>query len=127
MTTSSIHKLNGNYQTINVAQQQGDSNSIWRHYQKVLAYRKHADYRELIVYGDFALIDDANKHVFAYKRMMGDRELVVLSNFTNQEVMFIYPSIMKVVLAHNYETIVFDGYHFTLRPYESIAYESIPR
>lgn len=122
-----IHKLHNNHKFINVAQQLDDQKSILRHYQRVLKYRKHEDYKDLIIYGTFALIDELHKHVFAYKRNRGTQELVVLSNFTNQEVMFIYPSIIKVVLAHNYETIIFDGYHFTLRPYESIAYESIPK
>ncbi len=69
--------VNPNYETINVAQAMGDSNSVFAFYQRLIALRKQHD---ALVYGDFELLLPEHPSVFAYRRSFeGERFVVVLN------------------------------------------------
>ncbi|KAF4121360.1 oligo-1,6-glucosidase, partial [Geosmithia morbida] len=78
-------RVNDNYETVNAGSQVDDPDSVYHCYRQVLEKRK-AD-REVFVYGDWALVDEPNESVFAYKRIAADgRTALIACNFTDKEV-----------------------------------------
>lgn len=70
---------NPNYETINVAQQLQDEQSILVFYQRMIALRKSQD---VLVYGRYDLIHDTHPQVYAYTRTLADERIVIISNLT---------------------------------------------
>ena len=74
--------INPNYQSINVENQINDQNSIFNYYQKLIQIRHQ---NEIIVYGDFELLEKENPDLFIYKRTFENQELLVISNFSSKK------------------------------------------
>lgn len=114
--------VNPNYPDINVADALDDPNSIFYHYQKLIALRKQLP---VIVRGAFEPVFEEHDQVLAYIRQDDTQRLFVLSNFSAEEVPLAMPSALQTSQAEcviaNYaprqqlEAIV------TLQPYESFA------
>lgn len=114
-----------NYEEINVENSLEDSNSIFYHYQKLIKLRKEYD---IIAYGDFELILEDHKDIFAYIRNHNNEKLLVVNNFYGKETIFQLPSQFNFdnhksnILISNYEDSSEDFKKVNLRPYESIVY-----
>ncbi|KIV92956.1 hypothetical protein PV10_04207 [Exophiala mesophila] len=70
-------------ESINVAVQQGDCDSVLSFYKRMLLLRKqHAD---LFVHGNFRLVDEDNEQVFSYTKssLDGTKEALVVLNFSD--------------------------------------------
>lgn len=111
-----------NYPKINAAQAEKDSESIFNHYQQLIALRKKYD---IITYGDYQplLLNDAN--VFVYTRHWQDEKLVVVSNFYPEEVTINLPfsnNANTEILLSNYKDSGKSFESLTLRAYESVIY-----
>ncbi|ETI70840.1 glycoside hydrolase family 13 protein [Neobacillus vireti] len=112
-------KVNPRYKEINVKNALADSESIFYFYQKLIALRKEMD---IVIEGDFQLLLKDHPKLFAYERKWSDEVLLVLCNFSEDEVIIedaelrIKLAEYNVVLA-NYEA----GSQSNLRPYESIV------
>ena len=65
-TTSPWHNLNQNYIDFNVAEQQENSNSLWRHYQKWINYRKTTT---ALTTGDYQGVSASTNSVFPFMRI----------------------------------------------------------
>ncbi|KAH6997603.1 family 13 glycoside hydrolase [Ilyonectria sp. MPI-CAGE-AT-0026] len=78
-------RVNDNYREINAASQTEDPASVYRCWRTVLDTRKA--HKEIFVYGDFQLVDEAHEKVFAYRRIAqnGDAALIVC-NFAAEPV-----------------------------------------
>lgn len=78
-------RVNDNYREINAASQTEDPASVYRCWRAVLDTRKA--HKEIFVYGDFQLVDEAHEKVFAYRRIAenGDAALIVC-NFAAEPV-----------------------------------------
>ncbi|MCT4597056.1 MAG: alpha-glucosidase [Vallitalea sp.] len=116
-------KLNSNYQTINVKKALQDKESIFYHYKKLIQIRKD---NEVIIYGDFKLLLEDNKQVFAYLRQLDNQQILVICNFYDKEVE-VNISEEKVcnpkeVMISNYSDTHLDITKLILRPYEAIMY-----
>lgn len=74
-------KVNPNYITCNVAQQQKQEDSILNYYKKLIALRKSPEFRELFTYGDFCPLFETEEKILAYSRRFQGREVMVLANF----------------------------------------------
>ncbi len=85
-------KVNPNYTEINVERDRASELSIFRHYQKLIQLRKAND---VLVHGDFELLLPEHPSVFAYKRRRGDKELVVINNFSAEEVRVDLPETLQ--------------------------------
>ncbi len=113
-------KVNPNHQTVNVAAQETDPNSILNYFRKMVQFRKS---EPTLIYGDFALVDAANPSVFAYTRTLEGKKLLVLLNFksvaatTNTTGLDL--SKAKAVMG-NYPTPSVNG---QLKPYEAVILE----
>lgn len=77
-----------NYKDINAKDQMGRADSIFHYYKKLISLRKE---NEIIVYGDFRVVDRENPKVFAYTRKLGAEVLLVVCNFTKEETVFQIP------------------------------------
>ncbi|MUK40661.1 alpha,alpha-phosphotrehalase [Aliivibrio fischeri] len=115
-------KLNPNYPEINVAAALEDKNSIFYHYQKLIALRKQ---NPVIVYGDFIPLFETHSAVFAYERKDADQHLVVLNNFSAEPQTLALPEHIAnrsvECLISNLETTTQLGSDLTLAPYQSLV------
>lgn len=107
--------LNPNYKDINARDQIENKDSVFSYYKKLIQLRHDSD---LIVYGDYELLDPEDEEVFAYKRRYNDETLLVISNFTEKELTRDYGQSQGKQLISNYA----DDKNVELRPYESKVY-----
>ena len=76
-------KVNPNYVHVNAKQQVGNPDSVFSYYQKLIRLRHE---NEIIVYGDYELLEPENEELFIYTRTLGGERLMVLCNFTDRDV-----------------------------------------
>ncbi|MBS4979754.1 MAG: alpha-glucosidase [Lachnospiraceae bacterium] len=112
-------QVNPNYREINAEAARKDPDSIFHYYRKLICLRKE---NPIFAEGDFRLLLEEDENLFAYVRSLADRELLVVANFTEQEVTCTLPEEWKdgEVLIHNYKDCGKSG---VLRPYESMMIE----
>lgn len=114
--------VNPNYKQINVAAALDDPNSVFYHYQQLVALRKQ---QPLLVHGDFRQIFNSHPQVFAWLRTSGDQTLVVINNFTREPLTLDVPdnlqSLQGQCLISNYAPREQLGARLQLQPYESFA------
>jgi glycosidase len=75
-------KVNERYDEINVEAARDDPESIWHYYRDLIDLREE---RDIFVYGDYELLLADHGEVFAYRRTLGDEELLVVCNFFDDE------------------------------------------
>ncbi len=117
-------KANPNYPKINAKAVLADENSIWHYYQEMLQFRKkHID---VLVYGDYEVIDEPNQKVYAYRRSIEGKTMVVVLNFTSKHVAFEVPYKVETLrfLKGNYKGKIEgeEGSILDLRPWEARIY-----
>lgn len=106
--------VNPNYREINAAAALADPDSVFHYYRKLISLRKtYPVFRD----GSFALVDEGNEQVFAYTRVSSDESLLVVCNFTPQEIAFQIPEEYTDCILCNYGTP-----DQKLRPYEARMY-----
>ena len=105
--------VNPNYTEINAKAALADPNSVFYHYQKLIALRKqYPVFRD----GGFTLLAPEHEQVFAYRRDTGREHLLVICNFSAQAGKFAAekPENAQLLLS-NYV----DSVPNMLRPYEA--------
>jgi len=116
-------KVNPNYKYINAESQLEDENSIFNYYKKLIMLRKR---HEIIVYGDYNLILEDNKDIYAYTRKFNDELLLVICNFCENIVRFSIPNSIKYdhkkLLISNYIVFTESIEKIMLKPYEARVY-----
>jgi len=114
--------VNPNYKEINAKKELADKNSVFHYYRKLIKLRKEY---EIIVYGSYQLILKEDTRVFAYLRSLGDERLLVVCNFSDEEVAVSLPeeflSENVKCLIHNYNDPLHERPGRML-PYEAAAY-----
>jgi len=115
-------KINSNFKEVNVAQALADKHSIFYHYQSLIKIRKTHD---VIIYGDYRLINASNAHIFAYERTLEPDKVLVVCNFYDQPAVFNYSVEYQSVeiLLSNEETSSTNLKALALRPYEAVMYK----
>ncbi len=76
-------RVNPNYTEINAAEQVERADSVFHYYQKLISLRKEHD---IIVYGEYELLNPEDEEVFSFVRTYGDEKLLVVCNFTDKEL-----------------------------------------
>lgn len=79
-------RLNPDYLTRNAAAQQTDENSVLRYYQRLIALRKSAEWGEVFSQGSFVPVWADHPSLFAYRRDLAGRAVLVAANFGAQPV-----------------------------------------
>ena len=105
--------INPNYRQINAEAALEDPDSVFYCYQKLIALRKqYSVFRD----GSFTLLCPEDEQVFAYTRDTEKEHMLVVCNFTGEEVPFAIPEAFRGAqkLISNYS-----GEKRDLRPYEA--------
>ncbi|BCZ44584.1 alpha-glucosidase [Clostridium gelidum] len=118
-------KVNPNYKEINAESQLNDENSIFNYYKKLIKIRKA---NPVVVHGEYKLILEENKEIFAYTRTLENEKLLVVCNFTENKAKFALKEQIefktKELLISNYDADVNEPIGtIDLRPYESRMYK----
>ena len=106
--------VNPNYKYINAKVQMNAPASIYNYYQKLIELRHE---NELIVYGDFELLLPDSEEIFAYRRTLGEEELLVLCNFTDRQQDIPIDTAGYQPMIGNYDEPLWTH----LRPYEAVV------
>ena len=132
--------VNPNYLAINAEAVLADEDSIFYHYQQLVALRR-GELKDLMVYASFAPVDsvqvphDEDEAVYAYTRTGGadgspaNESLLVISNFTADELERDFAVLNEAresgarveLVSSNYK----DDAGSTLRPYEAKVYHIV--
>lgn len=112
-------KVNKNYKEINAKNEMKNKNSVFNHYKKLIDIRKD---NEIIIYGDYKLLNPEDKNVFAYERSLNGEKILVVCNFYSNEVEFKYNGKYNSydLLISNYKDITGTIENIKLKPYEAI-------
>lgn len=115
-------QVNPNYKEINAEKELADENSVFHYYKKLIQLRKHHD---IIVYGGYEPLMEEDSRVFAYIRKLGEEKLLVLCNFTDEELQVSIPEEFYGEdverLISNYEQPARENKN-RLLPYEAVVY-----
>ena len=118
-------KVNPNYKEINAASQLNDENSIFNYYKKLIKIRKE---NSVVVHGDYKLILEENKEIFAYIRTLDSEQLLVICNFTENNTVFKCEDPIEIknkeLLISNYHVDINEEINnIELKPYECRVYK----
>lgn len=83
--------VNPNYTTINAKAELADPDSVFHYYQKLIALRRVSQWKDVIVYGKYALLAPEDEHIFAYTREKDGVKLLVLCNLSAEAQSFTVP------------------------------------
>ncbi len=111
-------KVNPNYRKIHAEGQIGDADSIFSCYQKLIRLRKEYP---VFVDGDFCLLLEDDRNLFAYTRTNEDSTLLVVCNFYDTTVSYSLEedlSDMELLISSYNDA----GQTGVLRPYEARMY-----
>ncbi len=117
-----IQKVISNYSMINVEKQASEENSILKAYQKLIHLRRFSEYSDVLIFGQFKLIDSKHEDVFAYERSDTNKKVVILTNFRPYPVKFNYHEKSKIIYSNYSRT---DTQILQLEPFEAIILESL--
>ncbi|KRQ87625.1 Oligo-1,6-glucosidase [Caloramator mitchellensis] len=117
-------KVNPNYKEINVKKALEDKNSVFYYYKKLIELRKKYP---VIVYGDINLLFEDDEKIFAYTRSFEGQNILVLMNFSKDEVEIEIPkklieSKMEILIG-NYEVKDCLQDKVIFKPYEARVYK----
>ena len=114
--------VNKNYKYINAKNCLKDNDSIFYHYKKLIEIRKS---NETIIYGDYNLLCEDDKNIFAYTRKLNGDTILVVCNFYKEPVEFNfneeYTGALEILIS-NYKDSSSEINNLKLRPYEAIMY-----
>lgn len=114
-------KVNPNFETVNVAAEDADPNSILNYFRKAVKLRKE---NQVLVYGNYTLLDKANPYVYAYTRTEGNKKVLVVLNFSKNKINWNIPSGIELtenVMLNNYISVESTKREITLNPYQAIV------
>lgn len=114
-------KVNSNYTNINVEKQEKDEESILSFYKKMISLKKA---NEVFTYGQYDLLLEDDKQIYAYTRTLEDDQVIVITNLSAKEAVFTSGFALKPenLLLNNYPAAEAEGKSVTLKPYEARVY-----
>lgn len=113
--------VNSNYVDVNVAHDRADADGICQFYQALIALRRNS---VTIQEGTYVPIEEKHPQIFAYFRQLDEEQIVVMANFSDQEVTIQAPDGLdknaKTLLANmDVPSIVSDQIEFA--PYQAFV------
>ena len=116
-------KVNSNYKTVNAKQQTTDPDSVFSYYKELIRLRHEND---IIVYGEYELLEPQNEELFIYTRTWNNEQLMVLCNFTDKDV--VIPAAVMAQIPADAQILISNhvgNLEAVLRPYEARVYRYI--
>lgn len=114
-------KINENHSTINVDAEEKDPNSCLNYFRKMVQLRKN---NKALVYGKYTLLDKFNPEIYAYTRGTGADKMLVLLNFSKNQVIWKIADQLKIsdnVLINNYPELKKDKNTVMLNAYQAVC------
>ncbi|MBP1040480.1 alpha-glucosidase [Vagococcus sp. BWB3-3] len=113
--------LNPEYDTINVANALADSESLFYHYQRLIALRKE---QPIVVWGEYQELLPDDEQLYVYERKLAGERWLVVANFYEQATVFQTDDYLATeIILSNYPDSALDLGNLLLRPYEAIVYK----
>ena len=112
--------VNSNYKTVNAKQQTTDPDSVFSYYKELIRLRHEND---IIVYGEYELLEPQNEELFIYTRTWNNEQLMVLCNFTDKDV--VIPAAVMAQIPADAQILISNhvgNLEAVLRPYEARVY-----
>ena len=81
--------VNPNYPVINASEQVGDPTSVFAYFKALIELRHRL---AVVANGSFERIDAGSREIFAYRRVLGERELIVIGNLSSRDAQLSLPS-----------------------------------
>ena len=117
-------KMNDNYPEINVEKDLQSEDSVFKYYQKLIALRKEYP---VFAYGEYKLLLEADQNIYAYLREGRENNLLVLLNFSAEEVNIDLSNELKIseaeLLISNYHSNKDFSSKLKLQPFESDVFK----
>ena len=114
-------KTNPNYKTINVSSQEDNPNSVLGFYKQLIELRKADNvYSDVTIFGQFVPVAYKQEKLIAYKRVLNDKELLILVNFSNEPLITNLDSTFKYTVLDNLSPSELEADKIALKPYQSI-------
>ncbi len=113
-------RINPNYAELNAAAEDKDPASVLNYFRRATAVRRQ---HKVLVYGQYALLDAANSHVYAYTRTLGRERALVVLNFTAEARSWAVPTGLKLGGApwlNNYADFQ-AGAALSLKPWQALV------
>lgn len=116
-------RVNDDYQQWNAATQINTKGSVFDYWRSALSLRK--ELKDIVVYGDFELLDAENSDIFAYARSDGKQKLIVVCSFRDREIA--WPVLASTglqsskVLLSNYPETDLSQDVISIRPFEAFV------
>lgn len=114
-------KVNQNYSIVNEQNEENDPQSVLNYFRKMIQLRKD---NKTFVYGEYELLDKSNPQVYAYTRGSGADKILVLLNFSKDQVVWKIADQLKLsnkVLIDNYPDLKKDNNTVTLNAYQAVC------
>ena len=116
-------RMNKNYPEINVEKDLAADDSVFKYYQKLISLRKKYP---VFAYGKYNILMEADKNIYAYQRLGKENNLLVLLNFSQDEVDYDLSSKLDIaeakLILNNYQKEANFKLEDSLRPYEARVY-----
>ena len=111
--------VNPNYKEINAKAETKDPDSVFHYYKKLIALRKE---NPVMVYGKYEPLLEDSEELFVYTRTLDNEKLLIVCNFTDQDVAFTMPEEFtgRSCLIANMEND-YSKNNITVKPYESFV------
>ncbi|EOI6517393.1 alpha-glucosidase [Enterococcus faecium] len=113
-------RVNPNYKEINAEEALADQKSVFYMYKKLIDLRRKHD---IIVWGDYELVEETPEHIFAYSRTYEDQRWLVVCNMSSEKQVFTVPREALRVIVSNYPLKQLPDVKVELRPYEAFVVE----
>ncbi len=111
-------KVHEKYKKINVKAQDKDPKSILNHFRELVKVRKEND---VLVYGDYKIIQEEHPQIYAYTRTLNKKQLLVLLNFSDHQSSIELQEVSDIdkLLINNYDELDYANGKITLKPYQA--------
>ena len=112
--------VNPNYVTVNEAAENQDSASMRQHFRRATRVRQQ---HQVLLFGQYQLLDAANPHVWAYTRTLGSERVLVVLNFSAEKRAWSLPPNLKPngpPLLNNYPALSI-GAGLALQPWQAVV------
>ncbi|MEY4572674.1 MAG: hypothetical protein RLZ10_1922 [Bacteroidota bacterium] len=111
--------VNENYRSINVEEQESQSDSVLNYFRSMVQLRKT---HLTLIYGAFELVDEHNEQLFAYTRQLDNEQFLVVLNFSDT------PALLSTNIEINKDNILISNYqqpcHNNIyHPYAAVIYK----
>lgn len=116
-------EVNPNYKRINVESQIKEEASVYCFYKQLIALRKHPEYQNTFVYGDFISKAEPEKNLMAYLRKDEKKTLFVAANYQAQPQEVSLPGTVNKILMTNDRQPEIEGNKMKLSGYQAVVAE----